>query len=194
MDTGIFAAFSKKVISAMIAFGSMFYSTIDGVTPKIEPINISFKNDAAYISTNLTNCYTEEFDQILQSGNEIPIYFLIELFENDKIKPDTSFTFRHSIRYSPIDYDFIVRIENRDKNYSSLNFGQAKTLFPQVNKLRIISSNQIAGGNKYYFKITAWLDKVKLEGMEEELNLLYYWNSIKPTSKSPVFTKRDFQV
>lgn len=194
MDTGIFAAFSKKVISAMIALGSMFYSTIDGVTPKVEPIRINFKNDAAYISTTLSNCYTTELDQILQSGNEIPLYFLVELFEKDKIKPDTSFTFRHSIRYSPIDYEFIVRFEYSDKNYTSLDFRQAKALFPQINELKIVSLHQIVGGNKYYIKITAWLDRIKLEGMDEELNLLYYWNSMKPSSKSPIFTMRDFQV
>ncbi|MCK4904037.1 MAG: DUF4390 domain-containing protein [Candidatus Marinimicrobia bacterium] len=194
METGIFAAFSKKVISTIIAVGSMFYSTIDGVTPNINALELQYKNDYVLVSTMIENCYTEELDQIFYSGNLISLYFAVELYQEGEKKPDSTYTFYHSLRYSPIGNDFTIYYSEQDKITSSLNINQVKLLFPLVTNYRVTSANNINDNTNYYFKITAWLDKIRLEGMEEELNLLYYWNSIKPNSKSDPFTKSDFQI
>ena len=58
MENGIYAAFSKKVISTIIAVGSMFYSTIDGVTPNMNILELQYKNDYVLVSTMIENCYT----------------------------------------------------------------------------------------------------------------------------------------
>ena len=194
METGIFAAFSKKVISTIIAVGSMFYSTIDGVTPSMSTPDIGFKNENLFISTTIDNCYTEELDQILNSGNVIPLYFSVELYQEGKKKPDSTFSFYHSLQYSPIGNDFSIYYSERDEVITSLNLDQAKILFPQIINYRATSATSINDNINYYLKITAWLDKIHLEGMEEELNLLFYWNSIKPYSASTIFTKSDFQI
>ncbi|NHZ86596.1 MAG: hypothetical protein GWP19_12075, partial [Planctomycetia bacterium] len=102
--------------------------------------------------------------------------------------------FYHALQYSFIGNDFAIYYSERDETIRSLNLDQAKVLFPRVMNYRVISSNNINDNINYYFKITAWLDKIHLKGMEEELNLLYYWNSIKPNSKSTLFTKSDFQI
>ena len=90
METGFLAAFSKKVISTIIAVGSMFYSTIDGVTPSMVTPEIRFKNDNLFISTTIDNCYTEELNQIFYSGNIIPISFSVKLYREDEKDPDST--------------------------------------------------------------------------------------------------------
>ncbi|MCK4904102.1 MAG: DUF4390 domain-containing protein [Candidatus Marinimicrobia bacterium] len=194
METGIFAAFSKKVISTIIAVGSMFYSTIDGVTPSMNTPELQYKNDYIFVSATIENCYTDELDQIFYSGNLIPIYFVAELYQEGIKSPDSTFTFYHTLQYSHIGNDFTIYYSERDETISSLNMDQAKILFPRITSYRVTSSDDISNNIDYYLKITAWLDKIHLEGMEEELNLLYYWNSIKPNSKSAPFTKSDFQI
>ena len=194
MDTGIFATFSKKVISTIIAVGSMFYSTINGVTPNMLTPDLEYKNDNVLITNTIENCYAEEFDQILYSGNIIPMYFLVELYRENEKAPDSTYTFIHTLQYSPIGNDFTIYYSERDATISSLNLDQAKIIFPRITNYRVISAKNIEDNVIYYLKITAWLDKINLEGMEEELNLLYYWNSIKPNSKSVSFTKSDFQI
>ena len=194
METGIFAAFSKKVISSIIAVGSMFYSTIDGVTPTMTAPDIQIKNDYIYISTTIENCYTDDLNQFFYSGDIIPIYFSVDLYQVGKNTPDSTFTFYHTIQYSPIGDDFSIYHSELDKTVSALSLDEAKTLLPQITRYRTISSKIIDNNVNYYIKITAWLDKIHLEGMEEELNLLFYWNSIKPTIKTDRFAKSDFQV
>jgi hypothetical protein len=194
METGIFAAFSKKVISTIIAVGSMFYSTIDGVTPRMNTPEIQYKNDNIYISTTIESCYTEDLNQIFYSGNMIQIFFSVDLYRVGHKDPDSTFNFYHALQYSPIGDDFTIFYSERDETISSLNLDQTKVLFPRVTNYRVTSSNNITDNIYYYFKITAWLDKIHLEGMEEEINLLYYWNSIKPNIKSTLFTKSDFQI
>lgn len=194
METGIFAAFSKKVISAIIAIGSMFYSTIDGVTPNMIIPELQYKNNYVLVSTMIENCYTEELVQIFYSGNVIPMHFAVELYQEGEKNPDSTYTFYHSLQYSPIGNDFTIYYSERDITISSLNIDQAKALYPLVTNYRVTSSNDIDDNINYYLKITAWLGKIHLEGMEKELNLLFYWNSIKPNSKSALFTKYDFQI
>lgn len=194
METGFFALFSKKVISAIIAVGSMFYSTIDGVTPSMNPPELRYKNDYVFVSTTIQNCFTEELDQIFFTGHTIPINFSVELYRGNSKGPDTTFSFYHTLKYSPIGNDFTVYYSERNETITSLNIDQAKVLFPRIVNYQVLSSNLIRANSQYYFKITAWLNKIQLEGMDEELNLLYYWNSIKPNSKSIVFSKADFQI
>jgi len=194
METGFLAAFSKKVISTIIAVGSMFYSTINGVTPSMSTPEIQFQNDDLFISTTIDNCYTEELNQIFYSGNIIPLYFSVELYQDNKKNPDSTFIFYHALQYSPIGNDFTIYYSERDEAISSLNIDQAKVLFPQIINYRATSATSINNNINYYLKITAWLDKIHLEGMKEELNLLFYWNSIKPNSASTIFSKSDFQI
>jgi hypothetical protein len=193
METGIFAAFSKKVISTIIAVGSMFYSTIDGVTPKMSITDIFFRNENLFVSTVIENCFTEELDQILASGNEIPINFDIELYKENAKLPDTTFSFHHTLHFSPLDKDFSVYLSEQNRYIHSLNFEEAKSLFTNFNQQSIISSDDLSDEINYFIKITAWLDKINMQGLEEELNLIYYWNSIKPNSNTPLFSKSNFQ-
>jgi hypothetical protein len=194
MEPGILATFSKKVISTIIAVGSMFYSTIDGVTPSINIPDLQYKNDYVLVSTMIENCYTKELDQIFYSGNLISMYFTVELFQEGLNSADTTHTFYHTLQYSPIGNDFSIYFSERNEIISSLNMDQAKILFSRITGYQVISSENIGEDINYYVKITAWLDKIQLEGMEDELNLLYYWNSIQPNSKSTLFIKSDFQI
>ena len=122
------------------------------------------------------------------------MYFSIELYQEGERKPDSTYTFYHSLQYSPIGNDFTIYYSEQDKATSSLNINQVKLLFPLVTDYQVTSANTINDNINYYFKVTAWLDKIQLEGMDEKLNLLYYWNSIKPNSKSDIFTKSDFHI
>ena len=193
METGIFAAFSKKVISTIIAVGSMFYSTIDGITPTMAITDVYFRNEYLFVSTVIENCFTEELNQILSSGNEIPINFNIELYKENAKAADTTFTFHHTMRFSPLDKDFSVYLSQQNRTINSLDFDEAKSIFTNFDQQGIISSEDLPDNEKYYVKITAWLDKIRLQGMDEELNLIYYWNSIKPYSSTPLFSKTNFQ-
>ena len=194
METGIFAAFSKKVISTIIAVGSMFYSTINGVTPTMDTPEIQYKNDFIYISTTIENCYTEDLNQIFYSGNIIPVYFSIDLYQEGQKDPDPTYNFYHTLQYSPIGGDFTIFYSEQNETISSLNLDQAKIILPRIINYPATSSSNINDNINYYIKVTAWLDKIHLEGMEDELNLLYYWNSIKPSNKTALFTKSDFQI
>jgi len=194
METGIFATFSKKVISTIIAVGSMFYSTIDGVTPRINAPEIQYKNDFIFISTTIENCYTEDLDQIFYSGDMFPIYFSVDLHREGQKNPDSTYTFYHALQYSPIGDDFSIFYSEQNETISSLNLDQAKYLFPRLINYPTTSSGYLDENTNYYIKVTAWLDKIRIEGMDKELNLLFYWNSIKPNNKTVQFTKSDFQI
>jgi len=193
METGLFSAFSKKVISSIIAIGSMFYSTIDGVTPTMSINDLYFSNEQLVINTVMTNCYTEELEQILASGNKIPVNFNVDLYSGSNRLPDTTYSFFHILQFSPIDKNYSVFLSEKNEHIYSLNIDQAKILFTSLIDQEIISSSDLDSQTSYHIKITTWLDKIHLRGMEEDLNLNFYWNSIKPSITTPKFRKSNFQ-
>ena len=193
METGLFSAFSKKVISSIIAIGSMFYSTIDGVTPEMSINDLYFDNEHLVINTVMTNCYTEELEQILASGNKIPVNFDVDLYSGNSRLPDSTYSFVHILQFSPIDKNYSIYLSEKNEYIYSLNLEQAKKLFTSLVEVEIISSNDLISRIPYHIEITAWLDKIHMQGMDEDLNLLFYWNSIKPNVETPAFNKSDFQ-
>jgi hypothetical protein len=124
----------------------------------------------------------------------IPIYFSVDLYQEGKKDPDSTYTFYHALQYSPIGDDFTIFFSERNETVPSLNLEQAKELLPRIVNYPTTSSGKIDDNKNYYISVTAWLDKIQFEGMGEELNLLYYWNSIKPNNKTVQFSKSDFQV
>jgi hypothetical protein len=154
---------------------------------------MEFRDDYVIVSSEMDNCFTEELDQILTSGNEIPINFNIELFREKAKEADSTYSFYHILQFSPIDDNFNIFLSEKNEYFYSLDMQRAKFLFTNIIEQNIISSKDISQDYNYYIKITAWLDKIKVKGMDEELNLIYYWNSIKPSSITTLFSKSDFQ-
>lgn len=193
MEPSVFSLLSKKIVTAVISIGSLFYSTIPGINASIGDIELKNKGDQLVISSHLENCYTEELDQIFKSGKEIKIYFLAQLINSQKKKSIKDSTFYHSIRYTVLDDVFEVYHSESQQYFNNLYLQQAKTILSEIERYPVFSAEKLEEKTLYHIKITAWMGKIQLAGMDEPLNLMYYWNSIKPSSESNPFTNSIFE-
>jgi hypothetical protein len=188
MEPSLFSVLSKKIITTIISVGSLFYSTIPGVNARLTDVQLAARGEQLLISCRLENCFSEELDQIFRSGKEIKIHFKAELVDaqTNKILQDT--TFYHSIHYSVLDDVFDVYFSESDRLYANLYLDEAKELLIEINAFKSVAADQIRPGHIYLIHLEAWMDKLKFQGMEEPLNLMFYWNSIRPSSRSATFT------
>jgi hypothetical protein len=193
MEQNFFAILSKKVITTVIAIGSMFYSTIDGVNATFSDIEFYSQGQHLYISTNLTNCFTEDLDLILVSGERITIFYQLDLISDGNKNPVYSDTLYHSIQYSPVDQIFQVYQSNYQNYTSYESLENAKNDLVLLNDVPIIELNNLIDTNLYSLRLSAWMGTVQIAGMDKPLNLMYYWNSIKPEKESAKFIKADLQ-
>ncbi|MFQ6612797.1 MAG: DUF4390 domain-containing protein [Fidelibacterota bacterium] len=192
MEPSIFSVLSRKIVTAVISIGSLFYSTIPGTNASFTDLLLSIKGQQLVLSTHLENCFSDELDQVFRSGKEIKIYFRVELVQagNNKSVKDT--TFYHSISYSVLDDVFDVYLTETETRYPNLNLEQAKEFLVEIEGYRAITVDQLKKDRTYYLRLEAKMDKIKLQGMEEPLNLMFYWNSLKPVVQSTPFTQELF--
>jgi hypothetical protein len=73
---------TRHIITGIISISSVFVSTISGVNPEFSSPKLNIEGRNIYISTQLINYSTEEFDHIFSSGIPIRINFEFELFSN----------------------------------------------------------------------------------------------------------------
>ncbi len=188
MEPSLFSVLTKKIITTIISVGSLFYSTIPGVNAHLSDIQLSAQGEQLLLSCRLENCFSEELDQIFRSGKEIKIHFKAELVDAQTNKPLRDTTFYHSIHYSVLDEVFDVYYSESDRLYSNLYLDEAKKLLTEITAFRMIAADQITPEETYLIHLEAWMDKMKFQGMEEPLNLMFYWNSIHPSRRSTTFT------
>jgi len=193
MEQNFFSLLSKKIVATVIAIGSMFYSTISGVVAEFDELHLRTRGDQLVLSTNLLNCFSEDLDRIFSSGKEIKIHFLVEVLNatNEETTHDT--TFYYSVKYSLVDRIYEVVRSNSGERFSGLSLEGAKEKVAEIDEITVILASQLTFGVQYLVRVTASMEKIRLPGMEEELNLMFYWNSLKPVAISGPFTKDIFK-
>jgi len=192
MDSTFFSIVSKMIITSVISVGSLFYSTITGVNASFSELKLSTKGDRIIITSRLENCYSPEFDQILSSGLEIKIHFLAKLIDMENKNNTRDTTFYHSLKYSVLDDDYEVFTSENQKYFNHYSLDQSKLILARIDMFQVIKIEEMKQRNNYQIKLTAWMDKIELKSMDEPLNLMFYWKSIKPSALTVPFSKTDF--
>jgi len=193
MEPNFFSLLSKKVVATVIAIGSMFYSTISGVVAEFDELYLGTRGDQLVISTRILNGFSEDLDRIFSSGMEIQIHFLVEVLDatNEEIVHDT--TFYHSVKFSLVDHIYEVFYSNNGDRLEGLSLEEAKERLVEISEKGVVLSSQLAFNVQYLLRLTAYMEKIRLPGMEEDLNLMFYWSSLKPAVTSEPFTKDIFK-
>jgi hypothetical protein len=187
MEPGILTNLFQKTINTVIAIGSLFYSTIDGVRADFSYLDVDVSNNVVIISTQLINGYSDDLDQIFRSGERITIHYKLELYSNQSNQPIYQKDFNHSIRYSLLEKTYDIYKSEIETVLIGLDFIRAKNELSQIIAIPTIEVAQLNKNVDYHFRITAWMSNIQLQGMDEPLNLMYYWSSIRPVNESPIF-------
>ena len=189
MEPSLFSLLVKRITSTIIAIGSLFYSTINGVNAEFDNVNLSASGGHLFISARLTSCFSEELDRIFQSGQEIKIHYLIQVFESGVKTPIYETAFYNSITYSLVDQIYGVYSSEKSLRMEAVNIQRAKEFLSNIENKVVLSEDQIRDGKKYFIKLSSFMGEIQLPGMEGKLNLMFYWNSLRPTHKTDLFDK-----
>jgi len=184
----------SKLISTILALGTSVFTNIQGVDAAFTNGLIEQRGQRVVISSELTNCWTEEFDRILQSGQIVKITYRLELFTENGSLPESAISITHEIRYSALDETYTVHQSETDQNITSSELTHAKLFMSQLKQVDFLGVADMVNDKTYYLQTSAHLNRIMLPGMSEELNLMAYWKSIRPTFRSEPFKKADFSL
>ncbi|MBT3591051.1 MAG: DUF4390 domain-containing protein [Candidatus Marinimicrobia bacterium] len=190
MEPSIFTTLFKNTINTIIAVGSLFYSTIEGVRADFSYWEVDVYNNRVVVSTQLIHCFPDELDEIFNSGERVTIYYKLELYSNQENQPVYQKEFSYTILHSLLEKTYTVYKSEIETIHIGLEIIDAKNELSQLITFPTIEVAHLNNNSIYHFRITAWMENIQLQGMEKPLNLMYYWSNIRPVGNSLKF--RDF--
>jgi len=180
---------SDKIISGIIAIGSLFYSAIPGVNAEFLPIEFFPKGGALVINTQLDNCFSPELEEIILTGHPIRFHYTVQVLESGTDKVVVENSFYHEIRYYLLDKVYTVQTSENQKILETESFLRAQEYVTNLLAINAVTSDDIQFDKKYYVKIFAYLDKIFLPNLDKEIDLMFYWNKNKPEISSSFFNR-----
>jgi len=184
----------NRLITTILSLGTAVFTNIQGVNAEFTNGLIEQNGSRIVVSSDLSNCWTPEFDRILQSGQTVKITYRLELFTEGGLLPEAAQSIVHELRYSILDEAFTIRQSETEQLITARELGNAKILLSKLKRVDFFGLDDLAAGKTYYLQLSAHLNRITLPGMTEELNLMAYWNGIRPSYHSEPFSKADFSL
>lgn len=137
-------------------------------------------NGQMEVSFSVTNCCTGKLEEAIRSGVPTTFTFRMKLYLVRSLWPDkkvASLTFKHSIKYDNIAKEYQFHFEENKNSLSVKDFEEAKEIMAKVNGVKLLPTNQLQKGRKYYLDVKAELDPVRLPfGLENIFFFLSIWD------------------
>lgn len=185
----MFETIAQKVATTAIAIGSLFFTSITGTNAVFENPQIDVNGSKITISAELDNCFTQELDQLFQSGQPVRFYFRVSIRETSSDKVLVVKDFYHQIKYSLVDNYYQVYFSETDQTVIAVTLEEAHQEMASISKYGVIDAKYLSNNKQYYLQVAAFMKNIRLPGMQDDLNLMGYWNGVEPTIKSETFDK-----
>lgn len=137
-----------------------------GVEARITDFLITSASGNVLIYFRVKNCFTMKMEEAIQAGIPTTFTFVVELYqERDKNfdKLESSFEVKHTIKYDNIKKIFYVTYTEKGKKTEQFTYMfQAKTAMSDLNGFAVIPLKRLVRDKRYYVRVKAKLDKVRL--------------------------------
>jgi len=170
----------RSLILVVTIVGSFLFSDVAiSKEASIEGLIIEL-NGQMEVSFSVTNCCTGKLEEAIQSGVPTTFTFRMKLYLVRSLWPDkkmVSLTFKHSIKYDNIAKEYQFHFEETNNRLSVEDFEKAKEIMAKVNGIKLLPTNRLQKGRKYYLDVKAELDPVRLPfGLENIFFFLSIWD------------------
>ncbi len=190
----MFHSLVQKLASTAIALGSIFFSSVNGTDAVFQNPEIYSTGGQIVVSTTLSNCFTSELDRIIQSGKPVRFYFRVSVSDAGSGKVLLFRDFYHQVRYNLVDHYYQVYHSEHDQTMDLSSLDEVHRSISEIQGYQVVYENLLDNDRQYYIQISAYMEKIQLPGIQEEINLMSYWNNSEPQLESAPFYKRDLAL
>lgn len=147
--------------------------------PSIEDLTVAL-NGHMEVSFSVTNCCPEKMEEAIQSGVPTTLTFRVKVYRVRSFWPDkkmASLAFKHSIKYDNIKKEYQFHFKESDHSLSVKDFKKAKEIMAKVNEAKLLPTDRLEKGRKYYLDVKAEIDPVRLPfGLQRIFFFLSFWD------------------
>ena len=170
----------RSFILAAIIIASLFCGEIAiSQEASIEGLTVAL-NGQMEVSFSVINCCTEKMEEAIQSGVPTTLTFRVKVYRVRSFWPDkkmASLRFKHSIKYDNITKEYQFHFEESNHRLSVKDFKKAKEIMAKVNGAKLLPTNRLEKGRKYYLDVKAEIDPVRLPfGLQYIFFFLSFWD------------------
>ena len=183
----MFDTIADRLITTIISIGSLIFPFIESIEPIFTNVQFEVVGNSLYLSATLENCYTEELDKVISSGQSVIVRFVAELFTEKDKKPVLEQEFFRSVRYNLLDKQYEIYLSEKESRLFLKDIAQVHQNLVTLKDVKIINSSNLKRGQQYYIRLTALLDNITFIGGESELDLMLFWNNHRPVVNTSSF-------
>lgn len=185
----MFEFLNQTFNASVLAVTQLFLSTVVSTNPWFEQLDIQYFGVKKEIvcSTRLSDSFTETLDNVLLSGNSITLHFRFDLMSSQSPDAIQSTEIINGLRYDSEKETFFLVNTVNPKVERFFAIEDARASFVSVQNLVAATTEDLPADQEYFFRVTAFLDPVKLDDMGESVNLMLRWASVKPSILSDKF-------
>ena len=185
----MFEFLTQTFNASVLAVTQMFLSTVVTTNPWFEQLDIQYFGVKKEIvcNTRLSDSFTESLDNVLMSGESVTLHFRFDLLAEGSPIPIQTRELVNGLRYDAETETFFLINSENPKIEKFFTIEEARSNYVRVENLVIATTDELSGDLDYFFRVTAFLDPVKLDSMGESVNLMLRWASVKPSIISEKF-------
>lgn len=168
----------------------LILTAVVGTEPYFQDVSLEVSGDRLFCSGRLVDSFTPDLDLLLQSGDTVSINFEVDLVnaENDSVVAIADW--EHRFVYSILEDEYSVYRSENDKATKFFNFDQAKNDLVRIEnalfcRMRVMEDDQL-----YFLRLSAFMGEMDMPGITKKINLMSFWNRIRPIHISAPFLKR----
>lgn len=181
---------SDKLSAGALVLSQLLLTAFVGTDPYFQDVNLEVKGDRLFCSAMLMEGFTPDLDVLLQSGDAVIIHFELDLVKasNDSIVAIADW--EHQFRYSLLEDDYSIYTSENDRTNRYYTLEEAKEAWVKIDKALFCRMRVMENDQLYYLRMSAFLDEMEMPGITDRLNLMSFWNRIRPVYISDLFEKR----
>ncbi len=181
---------SDKLGAGALIISQLLLTAFVGTDPYFQDVNLEVKGDRIFCSAVLKESFTPDLDMLLESGDTVIIHFEVDLVNaaNDSVVAIADW--EHHFRYSLLEDDYSVYRSEKNENVKLYSLEAAKEQWVRIEnalfcRMRVMEDDQF-----YFLRISAFMEEMDMPGITKRINLMSFWNRIRPTHISEPFEKK----
>lgn len=181
---------ADKLNAGALLVSQLLLTAVVGTDPYFHEVELELRGDRLHCSARLEESFTPDLDVLLQSGDTVTIHFEVDLVDLETGTPLAIADWEHWFIYSILEDEFSVYKSEIDKTFHSNNFLTARQDWVVILDAPLARLKWMEADHRYQLRMSAYMDEISMPGMTDKLNLMSYWNRIRPVHTSEPFMKR----
>ena len=184
---------TAKLSAGALIVSQLLLTAVVGTDPYFQDVSLDVRGDRLFYSAVLAESFTPDMDVLLQSGDTVTIHFELDLVNTETNQVAAMANWDHQFIYSILEDEYTVHKSESRRTFHSYDFEEAKREWVLISDALFCRLEVMEDQHPYSLRISAYMDEMELPGMSEQVNLMAYWNRIRPVHISEPFMKRQLE-